>query len=137
MIYSNLYARAYAARRVAGIALADVWRFRPSRFYVLIASLWQIIAWLEAIFIYRNLTGDFLVLHYNVDFGIDLVGAPRRVFLYPIFSLIVLTLNFCLAAVFHRHKDFRLFSHILLLAAVLFAVFLTLSLMFIYLINFS
>lgn len=137
MVYSNFYARVYTARRTIAGALAAVWRWRPSRVYLLIIGLLQIIAWLEAIFIYRHLTGEVLVLHYNVDFGIDLVGAPAHIFIYPVFGLVVLAGNFFLGASFHRHKDFRIFLHLLLSAATLFSLFLNLALMFIYLINFS
>jgi hypothetical protein len=136
MAYSNFYGRFYAVCSRAGSALEAVWYFLPSRWYFAGAALLQAIAWFEAFFIYRNLADNLLVLHYNVDFGIDLVGAPSQIFWYPLLGLGILALNTALAAAWHQHKDFRTFVHFLLAAAILFGLFLNLVLLFIYLINF-
>ena len=136
MAYSNFYARFYAIRQQAGQAMAAVWRFYPSRFYFLAVGLWQLLTWWQAIFIYRNLTGNLLVLHYNVDFGIDLVADPSHIFIYPLFGLVVLLVNFIIAASLFRHRNFKVFTQLLLAAAALFGLFLSLVVLFIYLINF-
>lgn len=136
MAYSNFYARFYTVRRQVGSAFAVVWRFYPSRLYFLAVILLQIVAWLQALFIYRHLIGNLLVLHYNVDFGIDLVGDPFQIFIYPLFGLGVFIFNLIIASALNRHKDFKIFTHILLAAAALFSLFLSLALLFIYLINF-
>ena len=137
MDYSNLYARLYAWRQKAAAAFGAVWRFLPSRFYFLAVLLAQALAWLQASLIFRNLSGDLLVLHYNVDFGVDLVGPPAQIFIYPFFGLAIFLINLILAASLHRHKNFRVFVHLLLGAAVIFALFLNLTFWFIYLINFT
>jgi hypothetical protein len=136
MDYSHLYARLYAQRQKALTAGAAVWHFYPSRFYFLAILLAQVLAWFQASFIFRNLSGELLVLHYNVDFGVDLVGLPAQIFFYPLFGLVVFLLNLVIAASLHRHKNFRTFVHLLLGAAVTFALFLNLTFWFIYLINF-
>jgi len=136
MAYSNFYDHFYVIRKKVAVALAAVWHLPANRLYFLAAGLAHLAAWLEAIFIYRQLAGDLLVLHYNVDFGIDLVGAGAAIFIYPLFGLGIFILNLALAAVWHAHKDFRTFAHLLLGAAVIFGLFLNLVLLFIYLINF-
>ncbi len=136
MVYSNLYVRFYSFCQEIRVALAALWRFVPSRFYLGLAGLFQILAWLQAVFIYKHLSGELLVLHYNIDFGIDLVGAPWHIFLYPLYGLGILAFNWIMAAVLHRRQYFRLFANILLTAAELFLMFISLALMFIYLINF-
>ncbi|MFA5109609.1 MAG: hypothetical protein WC458_03625 [Patescibacteria group bacterium] len=136
MIYSNLYVRFYAFRQRVGLALAAVWRLSSCRPYFLAAGLLQILNWLQAFFIYRHLTGEFLVLHYNVDFGVDLVGSPAQIFIYPLFSLGVFVFNLSVAAAFNRHRNFKLFAHLLLSTAIIFGLFFSLALLFIYLINF-
>jgi len=136
MAYSNFYARFYISRQKVAAALASVWSFIPSRWYVLSAGLLQIIVWWQAIFIYRHLSGDLLVLHYNVDLGIDLVGDPVRIFIYPLIGLVILMLNFILAAAYNNHQDGRIFTHLLLASAMLFNAFLSLAILGIYLINF-
>ena len=101
-----------------------------------IALLFQISAWWQAIFIYKHLSGQLLILHYNIDFGIDLVGEPWHIFLYPLYGLGIFLLNWTVSAFLHRRQYFRLFANLLLTAALLFGLFVSLALMFIYLINF-
>lgn len=136
MSYSNFYARLHAGSQQGSTALGAIWRFYPSRFYLPAILFWQILAWWQAWFIYHNLTGDLLVLHYNVDFGVDLVGDPYRIFLYPLFGLVVWFLALVLAAVFSRQRDFRIIAHLLLGGATVFGLLLSLALFSIYLINF-
>jgi len=136
MAYSNFYANFYSFCQEIMAAAAALWRFIPSRFYLGIAVILQAASWLQAIFIYKHLSGELLVLHYNIDFGIDLVGEPWRIFLYPLFGLGILLLNWISAAALHRRQYFRLFANLLLTAALLFCLFISLALLFIYFINF-
>jgi len=136
MSYSNFYARFYNFRQRVGSAIGAIWRFLPNRWYLLFFISLQLIAWLQTMFIYRNLTGNFLVLHYNISFGINLVGEPQRIFIYPIFGLAIMLVNVLILASLHRLKDFKTFAHLLLGTAVLFGFLLSLALFAIYLINF-
>ena len=129
MIYSNFYARFYAFRQEVALAFATLWRFNSSRFYFGLAVIIQASAWLQAAYIYRHLSGDLLVIHYNIDFGIDLVGAPWRIFLYPAYGLAVFALNWIIASALYRRQHFRLFANV-------FSLLTGLALMFVYLINF-
>lgn len=136
MAYSNLYARFYSFSQEVAVAFSTLKRFRASRFYFGAAIIFQVSAWLQAFYIYRHLSGELLVLHYNVNFGIDLVGAPGRIFLYPVYGLAVIVLNSVMVAALYRRHYFKLFAHLLLSAALLFSALACLALMFIYLINF-
>jgi AcrR family transcriptional regulator len=136
MSYSNFYSRFYTGSHRVGAALRAVWHFYPSRFYLLFIFLGQILAWFQAWFIYRNLTGDLLVLHYNVDFGVDLVGDPYRIFLYPLFGLVIGLASLILAAAANRQRDFKVITHLLLGGAAVFSFLLSLALLAVYLINF-
>jgi hypothetical protein len=137
MAYSNVYAKFYGLSQKTGAVLAGIWRFRPNQVYLLLETVLQIVAWCQASFIFRNLTGSNLVLHYNVDFGIDNFGDPVQIFWYPVYGLGIFILNFVIAAALQRHQDWRIFDHLLFTAAVLFGLFLNLALLFIYLINFK
>ena len=136
MAYSNFYARLHAWGQKTGAAFGAVWRFYPTRFYLPIFVFWQILAWVQAWLIFHNLTGDLLVLHYNVDFGIDLVSDPSRIFLYPIFGLVACFVVLILAAIFNRQADSKLINHLLFAGAALFGLLLSLVLLSIFLINF-
>lgn len=137
MAYSGFYAKFYGFSQKTASVMAGIWRFRPSRFYVLAIAALQAMAWWQAASIFRGLTGNLLVLHYNVDFGIDLVGDPSQIFRFPLYGLAIFLLNFILVAALSGHKDWRIFAHLLFSAALIFALFLNLALLFIYLINFK
>lgn len=136
MGYSNFYARFYAICQRTGQTLGAIWRFPASRWYLALIGLFQIFAWLQAWFIRRDLTGDLLVLHYNVNFGTDLVGAPSRIFVYPLFGLGIFLLDLIVLAALARHRDWRVFVHLLLGTAMIFGLLLSLVLLSVYLINF-
>lgn len=136
MPYLNLYTRLHSGRRRFSVAWLAVWRFSPSRFYLPIALFWQLLAWWQAWFIYHNLAGDLLVLHYNVDFGVDLVGDPYLIFWYPFFGLAVSLLSWLLTILASRQRDFKIIAHLLLGGAAFFGLLLSLALLAIYLINF-
>ncbi len=60
---------------------------------------------------------DFpIILHYNVYFGVDLIGNWWQVFFLPAVGTIILTVNSLLAYFFYRQKE-RIASYLLLLAA--------------------
>lgn len=136
MSYSNFYSNFYRFKEKAGAALGVIGRFYPTRYYGGAFLVLQIISWLQAILIKNNLSGDVLVLHYNVNFGIDLVGDPTRIFLYPISGLLIGLLNLTLATLIYRHGEFKYLTHLLLGAVVVFNCLLVSALLAIYLINF-
>lgn len=61
---------------------------------------------------------DYLILHYNVYFGYDVVGDWRQVFFIPSLGLVFLLINFFLACRFFRKRE-RIASYILLLASIM------------------
>jgi len=136
MSYSSFYGRLYNIRKSISAAFMSIFRFFPARVYLIIIAALQAIAWLQAFFIQRNLNGDFLVLHYNVDFGVDLVGNPSRIYYYSSLGLLILLVNLIFAAVLRRHKDGHVFIHLFLGTAVLFNALLNLALLSIYFVNF-
>ena len=136
MAYSNFYARVYGAFDKTKESLGAIFRFRPSFIYIAIIVIEQTIAWFQAWFIYHNLSGDILVLHYNVDFGIDLVGDPVRIYFFPVIGLTIFLLNFIVLASLHKDKNFKILAHYLLGIATLFGLFLSVALLSVYLINF-
>jgi hypothetical protein len=136
MSYSNFYTKLYATRDRVGASLREIFHFWPSRFYGILIIFWQLVGWFQAWFIYRNLSSNILVLHYNVDFGIDLVGDSFKIFLFPLLALLVSTINLFILIFLAKSKNFKIFVHFLLGSAVLFALFLSIALLAVYLINF-
>lgn len=136
MTYSSFYARVYTSIMNIGRIFKNIFHFHYSVYYLVIIALSQIFAWVQAIFIYRGLTGDFLVLHYNVDFGIDLVTEPSRIFQWPLMAVVIFFINIIILASFNGRKEFNFFVHLLLIATGLIGLLLNLALLSVYLINF-
>jgi hypothetical protein len=136
MNYSNFYARLYTFLGRLGVAFRRIFKFNYTKVYVGVIIFLQALVWLQTIAVFRRLTGDSAILHYNIDFGVDLIGSPQEVFYYPLFGLAVAIINISLAAIISRRHEPRLVIHFLLLAAVAFAVFLNLALLAINFINF-
>jgi hypothetical protein len=136
MVYSNHYARTSVMLGEIKASYSAIFRFAPSLIYSGLVIVSQALAWFQAWFINRNLSGDILVLHYNVDFGIDLVGNPRQIYLFPLLGLGIFLLNLIILAFFYKDKNFKILTHLLLGAAILFSLFLNIALLSVYLINF-
>ncbi len=136
MSYSNFYAHFYSFLEKTKQSFGAIFRLTSSRIYLALMVFWQIIAWFQAWFIYRSLSANLVVLHYNVDFGIDLVADQNRVYLYPLLGLVVFLANLIILACLRKDNNFKIFVHYLLGAANLFGAFLCIALLSVYLINF-
>ncbi len=136
MTYSNFYARLYNVSQRVGEAINSTFKFIPARIYFVLISLFQILAWTQAFFIRRRLSGDLLILHYNIDFGVDLVGNPSKIFLYPVFGLAAMLINIIIVFSLARRKESNFIIHMFLGSALACAAFLSLALLSIDFINF-
>jgi len=136
MLYSKLYERFYSLRiKIANIT-GEFFSFHPNRWYLGGTVLIQAASWWLSSFIFKNLTGDSLVLHYNVDFGIDWIGDPSTIFYFPAIGLLFLVLSIILLFVFGPGRHFRIESHYLMAGMVLANLGMLSSLVLVYIINF-
>ncbi|MCF7819915.1 MAG: hypothetical protein K9M44_00385 [Candidatus Pacebacteria bacterium] len=112
--------------------------FRPVylRIYFLLTLFLNVGLFLSAYFIFKNTSGALLILHYNIDFGIDLVGDPKEIFLLPLVGLVVFLLNLILVLSSYRRKAYALLAHFLPLTALLVNIFLLMAMLSLYFINF-
>jgi len=90
----------------------------------------HIVVWLIALSLVANVANwiilrvfikpvDFsIILHYNVYFGVDMLGDWKRVFLLPIIGLIIFFINLFLAIYFYERKE-RIASYLLLMAVLM------------------
>ncbi|HAV11292.1 MAG TPA: hypothetical protein DCX32_01985 [Candidatus Moranbacteria bacterium] len=75
------------------------------------------VCWGALVFFIRPV--DFpIILHYNVYFGVDIIGAWWQAYFLPLIALAVMAVNMVLAYYFYKHGE-RMISYILLLAAFL------------------
>lgn len=59
-----------------------------------------------------------IILHYNVYFGVDMLGDWKNLFLLPAIGLILFLINFFLSLYFYKRKE-RIASYLLLIAALM------------------
>lgn len=86
--------------------------------WVLIASLFvNAVCWGALAFFIRPV--DFpIILHYNVYFGVDIIGDWWQAYFLPLIALAIMSVNIVLAYSFYK-KEERIISYILLLAGLL------------------
>ncbi|MFA5131338.1 MAG: hypothetical protein WC467_02830 [Patescibacteria group bacterium] len=136
MAYSNFYARFYGIFDKIKASLGAIFHYKPSWVYLSLIVFWQIAAWVQTSLIRQKLSGEILVLHYNVDFGIDRIGDPAQIYLFPLLGLGVFLLSFILLAILYKNKNFKALVMYLLGSSAIFGLFLSIALVAVYLINF-
>jgi len=136
MSYSAFYSRFYDLIDNIKESCRFIFRLYSVRVYLILFFIWQIIIWMQAALINKSLTGDLVALHYNVDFGIDLIAPRPTIFFYPILTMIVFILNLSFLLFLKNNKQVKIINHFLLGAAIFFTVLMSLVLLSVYLINF-
>ncbi len=116
--------------------LSEVFSHFYFKIFILACFGINFLLWVFTLLVKNSIKGDLVVLHYNINFGVDLVGKPSKLFVIPIFGLIVVFLNSLLSIVFVKFSGFKFVSQILLGVAIAVNIFLILALYFIYIINF-
>lgn len=134
---SKVYHYFYTGKEKAAQVWGDVFDFFSVKVYSLIALFFDLLGWIMVFFIMSKNKEGAIVLHYSVDFGVDLVGDASQLIMVPVLGLIILVSNLVLLFVLYQHGSFKFLSHLLLAVAMAVNVFLTLSLVPIYLLNFS
>lgn len=76
---------------------------------------------------------DELFLHYNILFGVDLIGPAWHVYLVPLSGLIILLVNFIVGWTLYKKEPFA--SHILNFTACFIQLFLVIDAYLLVLLN--
>jgi hypothetical protein len=120
-----------------GYSLSEVFGLLFVRIYLVILLLQNISLWVFVWLFSRQVGDNLAILHFNVDFGIDLVSDAKKLFNIPLLGLFVSLFNFLLLFVFLKNKNFKFIAYLLLTAACLVNIFLSLALGPIYWMNFK
>lgn len=132
----GIYARIYSMKENTLRRIAPLFRFRHFKFYALSLFLFNGFLWLFAYSIFIKSGQGLIFLHSSVDFGVGLIGEAKQVFVIPILGLVFFLFNFLISFLFSGLKDFKFLSHLLFSAVFVAHIFLGVSLISIYLINF-
>ena len=90
--------------------------------------------WLAIAFFIRPV--DFpIILHYNVYFGVDVIGRWQQVYFLPAIGLFILLINSILGFLFYGQKE-RIVAYLLLLATFIVQIIITIAVASVLLINY-
>ncbi len=132
----KIYDKIYSSKQNIKYSFFHLLNFLHIKIYVVFILISNFVLWYLAYFINVNTSQELIALHYNVGFGVDLVGNAKKLYIVPTLSLIIFLFNTFLLFNFYKSKHFKFISHILFSACLLVNMFLFLSLASVYLINF-
>lgn len=105
-----------------------------ARWLLLLGALANLTDWIALKIFIRPV--DFpIILHYNVFFGVDMLGSWKEVFILPFIGLILLLVNGFLALHLYKRKE-RIASYLLLMAALMIQLSLLVASISIIIINY-
>jgi len=136
MKLANLQGKFYSGRQQLRQALGYLFSFFYFRIYLIINLGLNSFIWLFVWIINAGASQDLIKLHYNVDFGVDLIGGVGQLFIIPLLGLIIIFINISLVAINSKHKNLKFIVNLLLGGALAVNLFLLIALGSIYLINF-
>jgi hypothetical protein len=79
--------------------------------------------------------GDLLVLHYNVDFGVNLIGLAGEIYAMPIMGVLIILFNYFFVGIIRKESNFL--AYLLLAGALIFNSIIFIWIGYMYLINFK
>ncbi|EKE19040.1 MAG: hypothetical protein ACD_9C00158G0004 [uncultured bacterium] len=94
----------------------------------------NVVNWGLIIFYIRPV--DFpIILHYNVYFGVDVIGPWWQVYFLPLIGLLIFIINTLLGYLFYQQKE-RIVAHLLVLAVFIVQICITIGVVSLLLINY-
>ena len=70
-------------------------------------------------------TGEQIFLHYNIIFGVDLIGVWWKMYLLPAVSFFIILVDFLISYLYYRHN--RFISRLMAFTAAVLQVFLVIA----------
>lgn len=137
MLYSKIYERLYSLKGKTAKTAGEFFSFWPNRLYLGAIILIQAASWWLSYSIFKNTSDNLLVLHYNVNFGINWIGDGNLIFYFPFLSLIFLLLALLLIFIFGVGRHFRISCHYLMGGTLISNLGVFLAILLIYIINFK
>lgn len=112
----------------------DFFRSSLVQWVIIAALLVNFADWGVVAFFIRPV--DFpIILHYNVYFGVDVIGAWWQIYFLPLIGLLILSVNTLLGYLFYQQKE-RIVAHLLLLATFIVQICISIAVASLLLINY-
>jgi len=108
-----------------------------NKIYLIILFVLNIFLWLGSFYIDSIIEKNIIALHYNVDFGINLIGETKNIYIIPVVGLLVIFINSILYINLSRNKDKKIIFHVLFATSLFVNIILLSAITSVYLINFQ
>lgn len=131
-IYKNIN-NLFIAKQKIFSSISSLFSFVYIKIYLFIAFFVNLINWLIAIFVNQKIIQEQVILHYNVDYGVNLIGSDKQLYLIPLLGLVIIFVNILIV---NSNINNKLITHILLFTGILVNIFLLIAQASLYLINF-
>lgn len=111
----------YSKRAQWFVFFRDLFFYFYFRVYLFFIVLANFLTWLLAYRIIKNLSPENdIVLHYNVDFGINMMGAPKQILIIPLLGDLIFVFNIVIIGFLDRYSAERRFSrHLVMLSSLI------------------
>lgn len=124
----------YLSREKLVRAALALLSFRPAKIYLALLFALNLINWLLAFFFNKSVSQNLVVLHYNVNLGVNLIGPASAIYIIPTLGLLFIVINFLLLLNLGQKSNFLI--HLLLGSSLLINLFLLAGIFTVYFINF-
>lgn len=133
---TKIYGSAYGFYQGASSFFSDLFGLVYIKAYSSVSLFFIVCNWVLAYFINIKSSGDSIIfLHYNVDFGANLIGEVGKIYVIPLLGVIIFLFNFILSARLYKQNKF--IPHVLMSSGLVVNISLLISLYLLYLINFK
>ena len=136
MKYSKLSNKWYLFHDKTASASRLVFNWRHSWVFFLINLFFVISLFVGALEIFTNFKEEILVLHYNIDFGVDWIGAKSLIFNLDVVGAILFIVDFLALLLVSKHKNYKFLSLFIWAGLTVCEGFLMAAMFSIYLVNF-
>jgi len=117
-----------------GKTLADYFNVLLIRIFWLVTLLINLGLWIFTFLMIGKLPQDLAILHYNIIFGVDSLGAPSELYWLPAVGLMLFLANAIISIFFYKKDKFLL--NLLLSSSIFINIVMGMALYSIYLINY-
>lgn len=114
----------------------DFFAFLYVKIYATAIIIINFAIWLIVRYFNSELGNEQAALHYNVDFGINLIGPAKNLYIIPLLGLIIFIANIIILLIIGRDKEIKFIANLLFVAALLSNLILLIATIAVYLVNF-
>lgn len=104
------------------------------KIYLIIILVLNILNWVSVYYISSLVSQNLVILHYNVNLGVSLIGDISKIYIIPCLGLLFTLFN--LVLLLNIYKESKFVIHLLLSSSIAVNLILLMSAVALYLINF-